>query len=187
MVKAVGGELELLLQAATFSAVRHRNQRRKGGDASPYINHPLDVAYTLAHIGGVTDATTLAAAILHDTIEDTATTGEELEMIFGRKVRLLVEEVTDDKTLEKTERKRLQIEHAPNMSPAAKLIKLGDKISNIQEVIENPPSNWARQRRLEYIEWAEWVVAGCRGANESLERHCEELLREARRALAREA
>lgn len=108
-------------------------------------------------------------------------------MTFGREVRLPVEEATDDKTREKPERKRLQIEHAPNLSPAGKLIKLGDKISNIREVIENPPCGWSLRRRLEYVQWAERVVGGCRGANECLERHCATLVREARRVLAREA
>lgn len=183
----VGGELTLLLKAATFSADRHRNQRRKGVDASPYINHPLDVASLLASVGGVADVATLAGAILHDTIEDTSTTADELELKFGRVVRLLVEEVTDDKSLEKAERKRLQIEHAPRLSTAAKVIKLGDKISNVREVIANPPSDWPLQRRREYLEWAERVVAGCRGANEALERHFDDLLRAGREAFAQEA
>jgi guanosine-3',5'-bis(diphosphate) 3'-pyrophosphohydrolase len=183
----VGGELTLLLKAATFSADRHRNQRRKGVDASPYINHPLDVASLLASVGGVADVATLAGAILHDTIEDTSTTADELELKFGRVVRLLVEEVTDDKTLEKTERKRLQIEHAPSLSTAAKLIKLGDKISNVREVVANPPSDWPLQRKREYLEWAERVVAGCRGTNEALERHFDDLLRAGREAFAHEA
>jgi guanosine-3',5'-bis(diphosphate) 3'-pyrophosphohydrolase len=181
------GELTLLLKATAFSADRHRRQRRKDIEASPYINHPLDVATLLASIGGVEDVATLVGAILHDTIEDTATTGDELEVSFGRTVRLLVEEVTDDKSLEKAERKRLQIEHAPSLSSAAKLIKLGDKISNVQEVITSPPADWSVQRRREYLEWAEQVVAGCRGTNEALERHFDDLLREGRAALADEA
>ena len=187
MTDTVGSDLALLLRAATFSAERHRGQLRKGVDASPYINHPLEVASILANVGGVTDATTLVAALLHDTIEDTSASPEDLETLFGPEVRLLVDEVTDDKKLEKPERKRLQIEHTPALSVAAKQIKLGDKICNTRDVVENPPSDWSLQRRREYLDWAERVVAGCRGANERLERHFDEVLEDGRLALARGA
>ncbi len=176
----------LLLKAAAFAADKHREQRRKGVDASPYINHPLEVAAMLANIGAVTDVATLVAAILHDTIEDTSTTGQELEALFGRQVRMLVEEVTDDKRLGKAERKRLQVDHAPTLSAAAKVIKLGDKISNVAEVTRNPPAGWPMSRRLEYLEWAERVVAGCRGVNDGLEREFDTVLARGREALARE-
>jgi len=181
------GGLGLLLKAVAFSADRHRDQRRKGADASPYINHPLDVANILANVGGVTDLTTLVGAVLHDTIEDTCTSPEELEATFGREVRLLVEEVTDDKSLPKAERKRLQIEHAPLLSAPAKLIKLADKISNVRDVAENPPTDWSLQRRREYLEWTGHVVAGCRGVNELLDRHFDQVVREGREALSSEA
>ena len=175
----------LLLRAITFSAHKHRNQRRKNVGASPYINHPIEVATILATIGGVADLTILVAAILHDTVEDTATTPEELEESFGREVRLLVEEVTDDKGLPKADRKRLQVEHAPGSSTAAKLIKLADKISNILDVTETPPSGWSTERRREYLDWTERVVAGCRGTNDKLERHYDDTLRKGRLALSR--
>src|SRR6185436_14890407 len=105
-----------ILKALHFAADKHRDQRRKDEEASPYINHPIEVAEMLARVGGVTDLVTLQGAILHDTIEDTNTTPEELEVHFGREVRDVVLEVTDDKTLEKMERKRLQIEHAAHIS-----------------------------------------------------------------------
>ena len=142
-----GDDLALLLRAASFSADRHRHQHRKGDDPPPYINHPLDVASILANVGGVTDVTTLVAALLHDTVEDTSASAEELESNFGPRVRVLVEEVTDDKQLERAERKRLQIEHTPALSVAAKQIKLGDKICNLRDVVENPPTDWSLQRR----------------------------------------
>ena len=176
-------DVALLLKALSFSAEKHRNQRRKDRDASPYINHPIAVANVIANVGGVTEATTLAGAILHDTIEDTETTPEELERIFGRKIRLLVEEVTDNKALPKAERKRLQIEHAPHLTPPAQLIKLADKICNIVDVTSSPPANWSVERRREYLDWTERVVAGCRGRNRALERHYDELLRRGRQAL----
>jgi len=186
MAEIAGSDLALVLRAASFSADRHRRQNRKGYDPPPYINHPLEVASILANVGGVTDATTLVAALLHDTIEDTSATGEDLESHFGREVRLLVQEVTDDKKLEKAERKRLQIEHTPSLSVAAKQIKLGDKICNTRDVVENPPSDWSLQRRREYLDWAAQVVAGCRGANEALERCFDQVLSEGRETLRRE-
>jgi guanosine-3',5'-bis(diphosphate) 3'-pyrophosphohydrolase len=173
----------LLLAAIHFSAARHRDQRRKGADASPYINHPIEVAALLANVAGVQDHEILTAAVLHDTVEDTRTTPAEIEAAFGPVVRSLVEEVTDDKSLPKTERKRLQVEHAPLLSAAAKLIKIADKISNVQDVTENPPTGWPLERRREYLDWAERVVAGCRGVNQALESRFDETLRRAREAL----
>ncbi len=177
-------QLGLLVKAMAFSANRHRHQRRKGADASPYINHPLEVADILANVGGVEDLDTLIAAVLHDTIEDTATSPEELEALFGRDVRLLVQEVSDHKRLPKAERKRLQIEHAPRLSASAKLIKLADKITNVRDVTQNPPTGWSDQRRLEYLAWAEQVVAGCRGENEALDCRFDQVVREGREALS---
>lgn len=174
----------LLLRAAAFAADRHRTQRRKGADASPYINHPLEVADLLAGAGGVTEAAVLLAAILHDTIEDTGTTAAELEAMFGPGVRALVEEVTDDKALPKAERKRLQIERAPALSPGARWIKLADKISNIREVTASPPPDWSLERRRDYLEWAERVVACLGGVSDSLERLFAEALAAGRAALA---
>lgn len=177
----------LLLRAIAFSAQQHRNQRRKDVEASPYINHPIQVATILATVGGVADLTTLVAAILHDTVEDTETTPEELEERFGPDVQLLVAEVTDDKSLSKVDRKRLQVEHAPLSSVAAKLIKLADKISNVRDATETPPSSWSTERRREYFDWTERVIAGCRGTNDKLERHYDDTLRQARLALSRDA
>jgi len=126
---------------------------------------------------------TLLAAILHDTVEDTKTTKDELEEKFGPEVRDLVMEVTDDKKLSKPERKRLQIEHAPLRSAKAKLIKLGDKIANVRDVTKDPPVDWTMARRREYLDWTEKVVEGCRGTNAALERCYDEALREARAKL----
>ena len=187
MAEITGDDLALVLRAASFSADRHRHQKRKGYDPPPYINHPLEVASMLANDGGISDVTTLVAALLHDTIEDTSATAEDLESDFGREVRLLVQEVTDDKKLEKAERKRLQIEHTPSLSVAAKQIKLGDKICNTRDVVEHPPTDWSLQKRREYLDWAAEVVAGCRGANAALEQHFDEVLCKGREALGPEA
>jgi guanosine-3',5'-bis(diphosphate) 3'-pyrophosphohydrolase len=123
-----------LLRAASFAAHKHRDQRRKDVEASPYINHPIAVATVLAIEGGVTDEPILVAALLHDTVEDTATTFEELEQEFGRDVAELVREMTDDKSLDKDVRKQLQIAHAPAASSPAKQIKIADKICNIRDI-----------------------------------------------------
>ena len=172
--------LTKLLQAASFAAKKHSFQKRKGDDAAPYINHPLEVANLLANVGGVEDYDVLIAAVLHDTIEDTKTTPEEITELFGETVCGYVLEVTDDKNLPKAERKQLQIEHAPHLSTGAKLIKLGDKISNITDVMNNPPAGWSKERRSEYIEWGEKVINGLRGTNENLEKHFDELIQKAR-------
>ena len=169
----------LLLNATRFAANRHRFQRRKGTDASPYINHPIEVANLLADVGDVTDLTALVAAVLHDTVEDTETTSAEIEALFGAEVRALVAEVTDDKSLPKAERKRLQIEHAPSLSSHAKAIKIADKISNILDITHNPPAGWSPKRKREYLEWAGRVVAGCRGVNQGLDRRFDGVLRDA--------
>ena len=177
----------LLLRAITFAAEKHRHQRRKGADALPYINHPIGVADLLANVAGVRDMTILVAAVLHDTIEDTHTRPDELEMLFGRDVRALVQEVTDDKTLPKAERKKLQVEHAPQISSGAKLIKIADKISNVLDVTERPPADWSVERRRDYLRWAERVVEGCRRVNQSLDARFDEVIQRAREIVSGEA
>ncbi len=173
----------LLLRAADFAARKHRLQRRKDEEASPYVNHPLAVAMLLADVGGVTDPEVLAAAILHDTLEDTETTPAELEAAFGPRVRALVEAVSDDKSLRKEVRKRLQIEHANGLSADAVLIKLGDKIANVADVAHSPPATWDLARRKEYLDWAAAVVAQLPKVNAALEARFAEALEAGRRKL----
>ena len=168
--------LSKLLEAASFSAKKHRYQKRKGDDAEPYINHPLEVANLLVNVGKVEDYDVLMAAILHDTVEDTETTAEEITELFGENVSKMVLEVTDDKSLPKQRRKELQIEHAPHLSPGAKQIKLCDKISNVTDVLNNPPAGWSKERRDEYIAWAGRVVDGLRGVNKNLEDYFDNLV-----------
>jgi guanosine-3',5'-bis(diphosphate) 3'-pyrophosphohydrolase len=162
-------EIALLMDALAFSAHKHRNQRRKDVDASPYINHPIALARVLAVEGGVTDHRTLAAAILHDTLEDTETTYEELKEKFGRTIAQAVREVSDDKTLSKADRKRLQIEHAKHLSRRARLVKLADKTCNVRDMASHPPHGWPLQRRREYYDWARQVVDQIRGTHARLE------------------
>jgi guanosine-3',5'-bis(diphosphate) 3'-pyrophosphohydrolase len=172
-----------LLSAIKFASEKHRQQRRKDTDATPYINHPIAVAELLARVGGVSDLKALQAAILHDTIEDTQTRPDEISHLFGDDVLKLVQELTDDKSLPKAERKRLQIVNAPHKSPTAKAIKLADKISNISEFSSTQPADWPLQRKLEYLDWGNSVVAGLRGANAPLEKLFDEVLANKRREL----
>jgi guanosine-3',5'-bis(diphosphate) 3'-pyrophosphohydrolase len=180
-------DLAKLLQALKFAAEKHRDQRRKGKHQPPYINHPIEVCEQLIRVGKVTDLNILLAAILHDTVEDTNTTPEEIEQMFGAKVREIVEEVTDDKSLPKAARKEKQVEHAPHLSVEAKQIKFSDKISNIREIGNDPPSDWSKQRKLDYFAWGERVInAGLRGANVDLEKLFDETVHEARRKVESE-
>lgn len=174
--------LAKLLHATSFAARKHTGQMRKGDDAAPYINHPLEVANLLGNVGKVEDFDVLIAAILHDTVEDTDTTKEEIEELFGMRVASIVLEVTDDKSLPKAERKQKQVEHAPHLSNGAKQLKLCDKISNITDVMNNPPAGWSKERRLEYIEWGERVAKGLRGVNQNLEDHFDELIIKAKKS-----
>ncbi|MFC0240053.1 HD domain-containing protein [Rhodopseudomonas telluris] len=162
-------DLVLVSRAADFAARRHAGTRRKGADKEPYVNHLAEVALllTVATDGG--DAPLTAAGWLHDTIEDTGVTRDDLASEFSDDVASLVVEVTDDKTLPKLERKRLQIEHAPHLTPRARMIKLADKTSNLRSLILSPPDDWERERLIDYLDWAEQVAAGCRGVNQRLE------------------
>lgn len=168
----------LVISATNFAAWKHRDQRRKDVEASPYINHPIGLAEILWAEGGVTDPTVLAAALLHDTIEDTETTPKELRGQFGETVAAIVEEVTDVKWLQTRARKKLQVARAARSSKGAKLVKLADKISNVRDVLANPPVDWTLERRREYFDWAKSVVDQVRGANPKLERRFDQLYRQ---------
>lgn len=150
----------LVLRAAERAAQLHQDQRRKGANKRPYINHPLEVAQRLAAVAGITDPEILAAALLHDTVEDTTATEQDILDEFGSRVADLVAEVTDDKSLAKAERKRLQVEHAPHLSTEAGLIKISDKTSNVLDLVRDPPPDWPHQRLVAYLDWAEAVVSG---------------------------
>src|SRR3954471_6108239 len=162
-------EFAPLLKSLAFAAHKHRDQRRKDAEASPYINHPIALADVLVNEGGVTDEEVLCAALLHDTVEDTDTTPEELAEAFGPRIARIVAEVTDDQKLPKAERKRLQVEHAATISREAKLVKLADKICNLRDVAARPPAGWSLERRREYFEWAGSVVDRLRGVHPALE------------------
>jgi guanosine-3',5'-bis(diphosphate) 3'-pyrophosphohydrolase len=161
-------DLSSVLQAAAFAAEKHRKLKRKDNE-TPYINHPIWVAEMLARVAGVTDPDVLCAALLHDTIEDTDTTADELRQKFGERVLSLVLECTDDKNLPKEERKRQQVEHAPDKSAQAKLIKIADKISNMTDVTDNAAPEWDLERKVGYINWSDAVFQGLKGGNQALD------------------
>ncbi|KAG7212998.1 hypothetical protein KM043_002336 [Ampulex compressa] len=164
------GLLTITIRCAHFAAVKHKDQRRKDVMQTPYINHPLGVANILIQEGNILDPVPVLAAILHDTVEDTDTTFEELEAEFGRAVCNVVKEVTDDKDLSRMERKRLQIENAPKRSYAAKLVTLADKLYNLRDLQRSTPVGWSEATVNQYFKWAKAVVNGCRGVSPDLER-----------------
>jgi guanosine-3',5'-bis(diphosphate) 3'-pyrophosphohydrolase len=164
-----GNGLGDVIAALTFAADKHRHQRRKDHDASPYINHPIDLANILVNEAHVTDPVVLVAAILHDTVEDTDTTLDELTARFGPEVSAIVAEVTDDKRLPKDARKRHQEEHAPHASFRAQQVKLADKIANLRDLARRPPATWDEARKRAYFEWCKRVIDGVRGRHAVLE------------------
>ena len=173
-------DLGMFIRALRFATDKHQNQKRKGRDRLPYVNHLIHVTDLLWHVGDVRDLPTLLGALLHDTLEDTDTTPDEIEAVFGAKILSVVQEVTDDKTLPKARRKQLQIEHGPHISDEAKQIKLADKIDNIHDISHDPPEGWSHERQVAYLDWAEAVVAGLRGFNAALEARFDAVLREGR-------
>lgn len=178
--------ISVILKALKFSAEKHRDQRRKGEPALPYINHPIEVAHFLSTIGNVSDIVTIVGALLHDTIEDTDATPEEIGADFGEEVLALVLEVSDDKSLPKPERKLKQIRMAPYLSPRAKELKLADKTCNVRDIVNYPPQDWSRQRKIEYLEWAQSVIIGLRGSNTQMEKHFDDVLSAAFKKMKRE-
>ena len=168
-VKSAPEHLPLLLRALAFAAHKHRDQRRKDAEASPYINHPIAVADVLVNEGRMPDTVLVCAALLHDTLEDTQTTHDEIEIVFGHEIANIVVECSDDKSLTKLERKQAQIDHAASISFKAKLVKLADKIANVSDINGAPPAGWSLERKREYYDWSKQVVDRIRGTHAVLE------------------
>ena len=171
-------DLGLVLKAVKFATWKHRDQPRKDAKKSPYILHPVALAEVLWTEGGVRDAVVIASALLHDTLEDTGTTPEELKGAFGAQIAAIVEEVTDVKWLAKDSRKRLQVARAGRSSLRAKQVKLADKICNLRDILASPPVGWTLERKQQYFDWAKTVVDQVRGANPRLERKFDQLYRQ---------
>ncbi len=160
--------VQRILAAARFAAEQHAPQKRKGELGEPYVNHLLEVAELIAASSEVLDAELIMAGFLHDTVEDTTVTLQELENLFGSDVAGLVAEVTDDKTLSKETRKQLQVQNAPKKSERAQTLKLADKISNLRSILASPPVGWSLERKQQYFEWARQVVSRLTAPNRFL-------------------
>lgn len=169
--------LPYILDALIFAAKKHEGQTRKDKERTPYIIHPIGVAYNIIMIGKVYDVDIIIGALLHDTVEDTHTTFEEIRQYFGLKIESLIHELTDDKSLSKEERKRLQIEHAPHTSTEAAIIKLSDKLYNLNDLLYNTPLDWSQERIAEYFKWAQQVVDHLPSANQSLKTAIDTLIK----------
>jgi (p)ppGpp synthase/HD superfamily hydrolase len=165
-----------IFEAAMYAAEKHAAQKRKGAAAEPYINHLIEVAQLVAGSSEWLDVNLVMAGLLHDTIEDTGTTAEELEQLFGSDIAGLVVEMTDDKSLPKEVRKTLQVESAPHKSVRAQVIKLADKISNLRSLLASPPATWNTERKREYLTWAQNVVNALSAPNPILKAEFERTL-----------
>jgi GTP diphosphokinase / guanosine-3',5'-bis(diphosphate) 3'-diphosphatase len=173
---------KIIFKALEFASVKHKGQKRKD-DFTPYINHPVKVAEILVQIGDVEDEQIIAAALLHDTIEDTETEPHELEEIFGKTITDYVLEVTDDKNISKRKRKEFQILNAKNLSKGAALIRVADKIANLKDIANNPPLNWNNKRKLKYFEWTKKVISNLNTDNEKLLDYYNEVYEENRKKI----
>lgn len=170
----MSNDIVRIARAVDFAARQHVGQRRKGEAAEPYFNHLSEVARLLAEATDGKDPDLVIAGLLHDTIEDQGVTPEEIAAEFGEQVASIVTEVTDDKGLDKAERKRLQVVKAPDKSPQAKALKIADKTANLRAILESPPAHWDIERKRTYFDWAKAVVDGCRGVNLKLEQAFDE-------------
>ena len=158
----------LLTATLDFACRKHVHQRRKGEIAEPYINHLAEVAHLVAEATGGADTGLIAAALLHDCIEDQGVTRAEIAARFGEDVAALVMEVTDDKSTPKEMRKQAQVDHAAHISPRAKILKIADKTSNLRAILHSPPP-WPLSRKRRYFAWARAVAAGARGHNAGID------------------
>ncbi len=160
---------QLVFSALTFSATMHRHQRRKGLNSIPYINHPIGVADLIVRVAGVEDVRVIQAALLHDVVEDTSATVDDIQKKFGDEVATIVDELTDDITLNSSKRKEIQLKNASRISDKARLIRIADKICNIEDLMKYPMP-WTKKRKNSYVQWARNVVEQCKGINDKLEK-----------------
>jgi len=166
--------MDQVIKATNFAAIAHKNQRRKDANKTPYINHPIEVAHLLS-LAGVSSPEILCAALLHDVVEDCGITLEEINKEFGLIVANIVALVSDNKSLSKVTRKKLQVEHMIEMSRSCRytngtdvhtcaiLVKLADKYSNCKGLLDNPPSFWSREEIIGYAVWSYAIVSKVRG------------------------
>jgi guanosine-3',5'-bis(diphosphate) 3'-pyrophosphohydrolase len=161
-------EIQEVCMGVEFAAEKHQLQTRKNPEKTPYISHPIGVANYLIDTGEVRDPSIIIGALLHDTVEDTQTTWEEIEKRFGVRVANYVREMTDDKSLDKEARKRSQIVAASQKSKGAAQIKLADKLYNLNDLSHQPPKDWSQLRIDQYYEWAHSVIHRLPKVNDKL-------------------
>lgn len=168
-----------IVHALDFAAWAHSAQRRKGGAREPYINHLTEVARLVAQATEGKDDKLIIAALLHDVLEDQSMHVNYAMLVdnFGKRVARIVREVTDDRSLPKAERKRMQVVHAPHLSRRARILKIADKSANLNSILHSPPEDWSATRKREYFAWAAEVVNGCRGVNAWIEAVFDDRLR----------
>ncbi len=171
-------DVQTIVKAFDFAARKHAGQKRKGSGGQPYVNHLAEVAHLIAQATAGDDGELIAAALLHDVVEDQDVTIEELSSEFGPDVASLVREVTDDKSIPAAERKRRQVESTPHKSDRAKLLKIADKLSNLRSLRDDPPADWPLERLRDYVAWARQVVDGARGVSPPLEQAFDEAARD---------
>jgi guanosine-3',5'-bis(diphosphate) 3'-pyrophosphohydrolase len=168
-------EVALVVRALSFAAECHRTQTRKDRE-TPYINHPITLMHVLVEVGMVTDPVVLAAAVLHDVVEDCEIPLEELEARFGAHVKTVVLEVTNAKNQTREEMRAQQVAEAATLSLHARCVKLADKICNLHDLIDAPPAGWDDARKASYFDWTARVAEGLRGTNAALEAELERAL-----------
>ena len=145
------GELDpkgLLAAAEEFARHKHRHQFRRDG-LTPYVEHPKAVMAIVRDEFGVTDRQTLAAALLHDTIEDTATDYDEIAERFGKKVADVVAVLTKDKRLPEAKRERVYFAQLARGPLAARYCKIADSLHNVRDSDEaHRPKAVRKARKL---------------------------------------
>lgn len=159
-------KIKFIIKAINYAADKHRQQLRKGIHATPYINHPIKVMHELT-VHNIENTQVLIAAVLHDILEDTSTTPDELKGIFGVDITNIVVELSDNKLLNAKKRKELQVQNASNLSDEAKVIRIADKICNLTDIVYFPPE-WKIDRKIKYYHWAKSVVDQCANVHNEL-------------------
>jgi len=159
--------MQRLMNACDYAARCHSGQTRGGAAREPYVNHVIEVAARVARSPDASEVLVIGA-LLHDVIEDTDGTAADIAARFGADVASLVLEVTDDTTLPRDERKARQVRDVAGKTADARRIKLADKAANLAALCDSPP-DWDTARRIAYLDWAERVIAGCRGLDPVLE------------------
>jgi (p)ppGpp synthase/HD superfamily hydrolase len=183
-----GRSLAMLTQAYDLAARAHAGQRRKGIDV-PYINHPCAVAAMTAEALGHDDIEAIAAAVLHDVLEDTEVTEPELAARFGPRVTALVKELTDAPDwldLPLLDRKARQAEKMARGSIEARVIKIADQLSNIGDLCMAFGA-WPQAHNRAYLAGAQTVVDACRGVAPRLEAAFDAVAKDFQAALDKEA